>query len=296
MSTRSQLVLGATLRLLRPLVRLLMRQGVAYPAFAAALKTVFVDEARRELAGRGRPVTDSALTLLSGVHRRDLRRLGRGAASTPAFDAAPLSLAGEVVGRWMSEPGYQAEDGTPRVLPRSGEASFDALVQRVSQDVRPRAVLDEMLRLGVARELTGESALQSEAAAGATAAAAALPGEPAAVALVGDGLAPRQGFEELSALFSANLHDHLAAATANLQGEANFLEQAVFVDRITADSAQSLQRVSVAAWREAMRDVMQHAQARFDADADDGNPAHAPGQRHRARFGVYFFSEPENTP
>jgi hypothetical protein len=288
MSTRSQLVLAATLRLLQPLVRLLMRQGVAYPAFAAALKTVFVDEARRELAGHGRPVTDSALTLLSGVHRRDLRRLGRGTASALAFDAAPLSLAGEVVGRWMSEPGFQAEDGTPRVLPRSGEGSFDALVQRVSQDVRPRAVLDEMMRLGVAREVVTDRARE--------AGAAAAPGEPAAVALVGDGLAPRQGFEELSALFSANLHDHLAAATANLQGEANFLEQAVYVDQISAESAQSMQQVSVAAWREAMRGVMQHAQARFDADAGEGRPAPAAQPRHRARFGVYFFSEPENTP
>jgi hypothetical protein len=271
-ATRSQLVLAACLRLLRPLVRLLVRQGVAYPAFAAAMKSVFLDAAREELAGRGKPVTDSALTLMSGVHRRDLRRLTRGSATAPVPDAAPLSLAGEVVGRWMSEPGCQGPDGAPRVLPRSGEASFDALVQQVSQDVRPRAVLDEMLRLGVVTEVHD------------------------GVALNGDGLAPRQGFEEMSQLFGANLHDHLAAASANLQGQANFLEQAVYVDQITAESAQSLQRVSVAAWREALRAVMAHARERFDADAPTAPTAPTASSRHRARFGVYFFSEPEDSP
>ena len=268
-ATRSQLVLAASLRLVRPLVRLLVRQGVAYPAFAAALKAVFLETARAELAGRGKPVTDSALTLMSGVHRRDLRRLTRSEAAVPAQDAAPLSLAGEVVGRWMSEPGYQATDGTPRILPRSGALSFDALVQQVSLDVRPRAVLDEMMRLGVVTD------------------------GPEGVALSGDGLAPRQGFKEMSQLFAANVHDHLAAAAANLQGQGNFLEQAVYVDQITADSAQALQKVSVAAWREALRAVMPQARERFEADAQ-ATLAGMP--RHRARFGVYFFSEPEDSP
>ena len=91
-------------------------------------------------------------------------------------------------------------------------------------------------------------------------------------------------------LFAANLQDHAAAAVANLQGEANFLEQAVFVDQITAESAQQLHSVSVAAWQQAFKLVMQQAQVRFDADA----PLPAAERRHRARFGVYFYSERED--
>ncbi|MDH4053311.1 MAG: DUF6502 family protein [Rubrivivax sp.] len=268
MTTRSQIVLAATLGLVRPLVRLLIRQGVAYPAFASALKAVFLQAARDELASRDMPVTDSAVSLLSGVHRRDVRRLGRSPTPLASDSEAPLSLAAEVVGRWMSDPHHLAPDGSPRPLPRTGEGSFDALVQQVSQDVRPRAMLDEMLRLGVVREEAG------------------------AVALEGDGLAPRQGFQELAALFAANLQDHLAAAAANLQGDANFLEQAVHVDEISESSARSLQQVSVAAWRDAMRAVMTHARDRFEHDAEQVRPAQ---RRHRARFGVYFFSERENS-
>ena len=107
--------------------------------------------------------------------------------------------------------------------------------------------------------------------------------------LEGSGFAPRAGFEEVSWLTAANLHDHAAAAVANLQGEANFLEQAVFVDQISAESALLLQRTAKAAWKQAFHQVMQQAQERFDGDAE----LPAPERQHRARFGVYFYSERE---
>jgi hypothetical protein len=258
----STLVLDRVLRVLRPLVRLLLRHGVTYPTLAAALKRVFLDAAQAELHSRGMPRTDSAVTLLSGVHRRDVRALTRGATAAAA-DAPParLGLAAEVVARWMHDPAYEG-----RPLPRSGEGSFDELVQAVSRDVRPRAVLDELLRL------------ESVTEAGPT------------IVLRQPGFAPRRDFEELSWLFAQNLHDHASAAAANLAGEGNFLEQAVFVDQISAESATRLQRAAVQAWKQAFKTVMAAAQERFDHDAANTPPA---GRDQRARFGVYFFSEPD---
>ena len=270
MVTPSQptLVLDRVLRVLRPLVGLLVRNGVTYTVLAAALKRVFLDAARRELESRQMPQTDSAMSLLSGVHRRDVRELTRGpvTAAAPATPG-PLGMAAQVVARWMHDPSFQTEDGRTRVLPRAGEgASFDTLVAGVSRDVRPRAVLDELLRLGVVQETA------------------------AGITLEGSGFAPRAGFEEVSWLTAANLHDHAAAAVANLQGEANFLEQAVFVDQISAESALLLQRTAKAAWKQAFHQVMQQAQERFDGDA----PLPAAERGHRARFGVYFYSERED--
>ncbi|MDP3610720.1 MAG: DUF6502 family protein, partial [Rubrivivax sp.] len=223
MKSQPTLALDRVLRVLQPLVRLLLRNGVTYTVFVAALKRVFLQAAQQELAGRGMVTTDSAVSLLSGVHRRDVRTLLRGAAAetvdavTPAAPAAPagLGLAAQVVGRWMNDPRFVDATGASRTLPRSGdEGSFDALVAGISRDVRPKAVLDELLRLGVVHET-----------------------QAGAVVLESTGFAPRQGFEELSWLFAQNLQDHASAAVANLQGEGNFLEQAVFVDGLTAPSA-----------------------------------------------------------
>lgn len=270
------LALDRVLRVLQPLVRLLLRNGVTYTVFAAACKRVFLDAARQELASRGMAETDSAVSLLSGVHRRDVRNLGRddeerAATAQPAQPEPPrrLGMAAQVVARWMHDRAFLSADGSSRVLPRSAAqgASFDSLVASVSQDVRPKAVLDELLRLGVVQDT------------------------PAGLLLARGGFAPRQGFDEVSWLVAQNLQDHAAAAVANLAGEANFLEQAVFVDQITEASAARLQQVSVKAWEAAFQAVMAQAQESFDGDAA-AQPADQ--RRHRARFGVYFYSEREN--
>lgn len=268
MKSAATLTLAFSLRLLRPLVRLLIKNGVAYPAFAQALKGAFLSAAQQELKDRGMPQTDSAVSLLSGVHRRDIRNLTRPAATPEktAVEFQHLSLAAEVVGRWLNDTPFLDAQGRPKRLARSGgDDSFDALVSRVSSDVRPRAVLDELLRLGGVAE------------------------EPEGVRLLAEEFTPKQGMEELAWLCADNLHDALAAGSANLLGEDKFLEQAIFVDQLTPSSVAQLHQVSRQAWRQAFKLVMAEAHARFDHDAE-----HAPPQEknQRARFGVYFYAEP----
>ena len=269
MTTRSTLVLEAVLLLFKPLARLLLRHGVAYPAFAVALKQVFVEAAREELKGEDRSLTDSAISLLSGVHRRDVRNLARLSPTTVRQSDAPMNMAAQVVACWLSDPLYQNAEGQALPLTRGSAAGgFDALVKSISTDVRPRAVLDEMLRLGILQE------------------------SEEGIRLLDAGFAPRLGFAEMTQLLQANVHDHLAAATKNLDLGSNFLEQSIFVDQITAQSAQRLHAVSAKAWRAAFKTVMLEATQRFEDDK-----AHAaPTERiHRARFGSYFYSEEEKT-
>ena len=264
MSPRSAIVLASTQRLLRPLARLLLRHGVAYPAFAAAMKKVFLEAARDELRASAAKPTDSALSLLSGVHRRDVRMLSRHAAAQE--EPGPMSMASQVVARWLGDP--ECLDALGRARPLS-RADFDALVAGISRDVRPRAVLDELVRLGLAEAGEGEGGTGTQ------------------VRLLGEGLVPRQGFAEMARLLQDNLHDHLAAASANLDGGHNYLEQAVFVDQLSAESAQAVHAAAARAWRQAFHTVLHEAQARFDHDQIHADPA---ARVHRARFGGYFFS------
>jgi hypothetical protein len=259
MQSRSTIVLAASLRAFKPLARLLLRHGVAYPAFASALKQVFLEAAVEELHRTGQKQTDSAISLLSGVHRRDVRNLGRLDSERIAVDA-PMNMASQVMSRWLTDPSCLDDAGQPLAIERS---RFDALVTAISRDVRPRAVLDELTRLGMAEE--GDDGVR----------------------LLAPGFVPRQGFPEMSALLSDNLHDHAAAAGANIEGDGNYLEQAIFVDRLTAESVKQLHTASAKAWRLAFKTVMRDAQARFDHDEQHASP----GDRiHRARFGAYFYA------
>jgi Family of unknown function (DUF6502) len=277
MTTRASIALDAALGLFKPVARLLLRHGVAYPAFASALKKVFLEAAQDELRAQQRPLTDSAVSLLSGVHRRDVRGLTR-ASETSQPQQAPMNMATQVVARWLTEPAYVGADAQAKTLPRSASnadasaGSFDALVASISRDIRPRTVLDELVRLGIAQESSD------------------------GVALLAPGFAPRQGFAEMAQLLQANTHDHLAAAVANVgdgQEGAQFLEQSVFVDQLTPASAERLHAVSAKAWRTAFKTVMQEASARFNHDQLHAMPE---ARTQRARFGSYFYATPQVKP
>ncbi|WP_127998204.1 DUF6502 family protein [Piscinibacter defluvii] len=252
--------------LMAPLARWLLRNGAAYGAVADALKQVFVDAARAELQRDGRAPTVSALSVLSGVHRKDVKALEQRPRTAEAVVAGKgVPLASQVFTRWMADKRLRGRDGRPRALARSGPApSFEALAREVSQDVHPRTVLEELLRLGLV-ELADEQ-----------------------VRPTGSAFIPSRRLDELTALFAANARDHLAAAVHNLTVDApRYLEQSVFADGLGADSVERLHTLAREAWAQAFRAMVDEAQAAVQADA-----AVEPPDQQRIRFGVYFYAEP----
>lgn len=261
------LALREAVVLTAPIARWLLRSGVPYTAFADVLKSVFVDVARAELEGAGHKATFSALSLLSGVHRKDVRKLET-ESSGAVRDAAPrgVPLPSQVFTRWLTARRYRLRDGSPKPLPRSGSgASFETLARELSQDVHPRTVLDELLRLGLVR-LEGDLVVPASAS-----------------------FTPSRRLDELTTLFAANASDHIAAAVHNLtRSGKRFLEQSVFADGLSDDSVEQLREKAVATWLAAFEAMVGDATRLVEKDADvDAASA------HRMRFGVYFYSEPQ---
>jgi Family of unknown function (DUF6502) len=264
MSSTSQIILDACLVLIKPLIRLMLKHGITYTTFTAALKKCFVETAINELSEKQKASTDSAVSLLSGIHRRDIRNITRLADSAPTPLRKPISASAQLVAKWMSDPDFLDVKDRPLTLPRTGNViSFDSLAARISTDVRPRALLDDLLRLGLAQE-TEDS-----------------------VALIVHGFIPKTGFIELSEQMQNNLHDHIAAACANIGDDKGFLEQAIYVDQLSEESAQQLHQTAAIAWRQAFKSVMRDAQVKFDFDHANTKKAK---RKHRVRFGVYFYS------
>ena len=88
------LALREAAALLAPVVRWLLRNGVSYNALANQLKPVFVDAARAELERGGVQPTGSALSVLSGVHRKDVRTI-----TEAPRGAAPVAHRGAAIAR-----------------------------------------------------------------------------------------------------------------------------------------------------------------------------------------------------
>jgi hypothetical protein len=256
-------VVAALRKLLRPLVRFAIRQGLTYPALADLLKGLYVEVAARDLSTGPAP-SQSRISVATGVHRKDVRRLLDKEAD-PAEGAATASLGARIVGIWVGTARYLDRTGRPKPLPRQAaadEPSFDELVAAVSKDIRPRAVLDEWLRLGVVA-LDGDNR----------------------VALNVNAFVPQAGYDEKAYFFGRNVRDHIATATHNLLGDGEpFLERAVFYDRLTAESAAALARRARQLGDEALLAVNREALAKAEADETD------PSARHRVTFGIYFYA------
>lgn len=260
-------MLSALRRVMRPLVRLMLRKGVTYTMFADLLKEVFVDVAHREFRLDGTVPTDSRISLLTGVHRKDVRRLrSEGGAS---FAALPenITLGAQLVNMWTTGKPFCSALGQALPLPRlasvGGDCSFDALVARISTDIRGRVVLDEWLRLGIVR-LDDQDCVHLEAQA----------------------FVPQKGFDEKAAYFGHNLHDHACAAVHNLSGDGQpFFERSVHYDALSPASVDYL-RAAVD------KDGMQMLLA-FSRLASDLEEADVPSaeQRQRITVGLFFYTE-----
>lgn len=268
-----QALLKPLTRLLRPLVRLMIRSGVTFPVVADLLRGLYVDVATRDLLADPKAQTDSRISLLTGVHRKEIRRLRT---EIPAAEGVPevVTLGSQIIARWLAAPPYADAGGRPRPLPRAardaGEASFEGLVESVTKDVRARAVLDDWLDQGIV-SLDREGRVHLSQAA----------------------FIPRPGGEEQLFYFARNLHDHIAAATANVatSGPAPFLDRSMHYDRLRPETVAQLEATAREAAQQLLTDVNRIALAM--AEADDA--AVAAGEpdlpSRRINLGVYVYVE-----
>lgn len=256
-------------RLLRPLVRLCVARGITFPALANLLRELYVNVAEYDFALAGKEQTDSRVSLLTGIHRKEVRRL-RGAGAPVSAVPAALSRTSRIIARWIADPRFTDTDGRPLPLPRQAEGeapSFEALVAGVTRDLRPRAVLDEWLDRGLA-----------------------VPDPEGRIVLSESAYVPKGGGEPQLYYFGRNLHDHLAASVANVVGESpRFLERAVHYDGLSAELAARLEARAREIAMDALREANREAHAACLTD---------PGGAHRWNFGVYVYAEetPEPRP
>lgn len=258
---------AALVRVLRPLVRLLVRRGITFPALCDVLRELYVNVAEYDFALSGKEQTDSRVSLLTGIHRKEVRRL-RGAGAPVSAVPASLSRTSRILARWLADRTTTDAEGHPLPLPRvapAGRPSFEALVESVTRDLRPRAVLDEWIDK---RLVTLD--------------------DDDRVTLLDSAFVPGGGDEQQLYYFGRNLHDHVAAAVANISAEApRFLERAVHYDGLSAELAADLERRS--------RDLAMEALTAANRRAHDGCEADA-GGRWRWNFGVYVFAEEAPAP
>ncbi|MGI9492432.1 MAG: DUF6502 family protein [Geminicoccaceae bacterium] len=263
----TKLIYAALRRLLRPLVKLLVGHGVIFPALAELLRELYVEVASSDFVVEGKGQTLSRINLMTGVTRREVRRL---LDQKREPDAAPLSLSlsARIISVWLGDEQYLDDQQRPLPLPLTAPddgPSMEKLVSSVSKDVRGRAVLDEWLRQGIV-SMSGYVVSLRETA-----------------------FIPTHGFDEKVYYFSRNLRDHIAAGVHNLEeGSTPFFDRAVYYDQLSAGSVEELRGFVHEHGVAFMLEINRKARALADRDEARG------GRRQgRITLGAYFYAEEE---
>jgi hypothetical protein len=132
----------------------LLKAGIGYREFAEISKTAFVDVAGKDYGLRGRPTNISRVAVMTGLTRKEVRRVRDKMECGEEIEMAKLAPMSQVMHRWFTENDYLAENGAPKVLNfDEGEPTFADLVKKYGGDIPPGAMRTELKRIGVIEEL-----------------------------------------------------------------------------------------------------------------------------------------------
>lgn len=279
MSQRNdQLLYRALLRILRPLVRILLRNGVPFGEFAECAKRAYVQSAVEDFAIDGRKTTDSRVAIMSGLTRKEVKRLRMldDPAEIISEDAKQnCNRAARVIAGWVRDNEFHDENGATAILPLEHESgpSFGDLVRLYSGDVPARAVLDELIRVGaVVQYRDGRVDLVKRAY---------LPeGDNAQqVHILG---------EDVSALLTT-----IDRNISRDQGKPLF-QRTLTYDNVS-EEAMGLWRDTAARQSQRFLEKLDHVLTPFDRDIA-GTPQDEGGGRIRTGVSIFFFEEPYDGP
>jgi len=145
----AQALNAATQNILRPLVRVLLRNGIPYRAFADIARQVYVEVAEKEFALPGRAQTVSRISTITGLTRKEVTRKKTKEPAREAESTGPQNRAARVISGWVRDKAYHDRKGRPADLPIEGETrSFSALVRDFSGDIPLRTIAEELARVG----------------------------------------------------------------------------------------------------------------------------------------------------
>jgi hypothetical protein len=261
-----QAISASVATLLRPLVRILLRNGIPYRTFSDIAKRVYVDVATEEFAIPDRIQSKSRVSILTGLSRKEVLRVRRIQAPDDQGAVVRYNRASRVIAAWVRDPRFRNDAGNPAELPfEEGPASFRELVKEYSGDAPVRAVLDELLRVAaVERDPDGT------------------------VRLLERSYIPKRGEIDKIGILGVDTSDLIATIDHNIrQPEAPIFQRKVCYDNLPVEALPELKRIA-AHRAQGLLESLDGWMSERDRDVNPGIPGTG---KLRAGVGIYFFQE-----
>jgi hypothetical protein len=259
---------AAALRLLRPLVRILLRNGVSYRTFSDLVKWVYVDVASTEFGIEGRKQSTSRVSVVTGLSRKEVTRVRQLSRPDDRASVEKYNRAARVIAAWRREADYLDTTGKPAPLPLTGPgATFSELVKRFSGDVPARAILDELIRVDAVRHL-----------------------EDGRIYLTAPAYIPESSDTDKLHILGTDVGLLIATINHNLKPDSAdpYFQRKVAYDNLPDEVLPEFRKLSAERSQQLLENL-----DRWLAPRDrDVNPAVEGSGRNRAGVGIYYFEEP----
>lgn len=273
MKKNKQKIIIALQKLLSPLIRILLRYEITHGEFEEMARRAYVNVAFKDFALPNKKQTISRVSLITGLSRVEVARLAE-VQETSSDDHVSLpNRATRVVGGWMSDKNFLDANATPRILPiKNQEHCFEDLVYRYSGGVTPRAVLDELLRVGVAERV-----------------------DDSYVRLLRSGYLPDQIDGEKASIVLTHAKDLLSTGVNNIEGLTEvpyFQRQLTFVD-VPEEVKQNFEAICRDKGGDLLVSLNQWLTEKCNEAGEntDNKEIAKESQLHRVGLGIYFLNE-----
>jgi hypothetical protein len=261
------ILVSATLRILSPLIRILLRNGVPFKAFADLARWAYVDVAFREFRIKGRKQSTSRVSILTGLSRKEVSRLRSTEALSNEVNVDRYNRAARVIGGWITDRRFTDKSGQPVSLPfEKGEVSFSDLVKDYSGDVPSRAVLDEFLRLGLV-EVEKKDRIR----------------------LLSRAYVPRGDEPQMLTILGTDVSHLIKTIDHNIisKSDAPFFQRKVSYDNVPAEALPELRQMTAKQGQQLL-EKLNKSFAKHDRDV---NPSIKGKGRYQVGVGIYYFEE-----
>lgn len=267
---KGHILAAAVARILKPLVCILLRNGMSYKTFADIARSQFVEVARKESGIGGRKQSVSRIAVITGLTRKEVSRLLKYSVPNDRDKSDRYHRASRVVSGWRRDKAFLAAGRRPAVLAIAGPGkSFQQLVKRYSGDVPHRAVLDELLNAGVV----------------------ACPDENR-VKLIERAYMPRGDETMKLHILGIDTAHLIATISHNLKsdGAEPRFQRKVLYDNLPDEALPALRKLSA----RSAQALLEKLDGWLSSQDRDVNPEAGGSGRNTAGVGIYYFEEPHS--
>jgi len=262
-------VLSACREFMRPVVRLLLRNGIGYSEFSQICKLAFVEVASDDHGIRGRKTNMSRVAVMTGLSRKEVKKL-RDLEEADALATMSRKRRPELIlSMWQSDPEYCDSKNMPKQISFEGSGpTFRDLVARVGGDIPARAMLNELLRAGSIVEEGEKLRLVSQSYIPE-------PNDPEAVLVAGDAIRD----------IVSTIHHNLAISDPELR----YFERRVYSDRLPLRQRSRFRKFAHERGELLVRDLNSWLTEREVSTVETYDESSGDDHAHRIGVGVYFF-------